>query len=153
MALFFWFVPSLHVVIDALSSLGYAGIFLCGILYGSAITSTTASLIFIQTDHSLHPILVGLIGGLGAALYDTTIFLIFREESGHGWLARWLNRLRERRHIPNWVSMVVGGFVIASPFPDELASGLMGITNSKTVPFLAVSFAANTLGIIFLSRL
>jgi len=153
LAVLFLVVPSLHKVIIEIDQLGYFGMLVGGVMYGSALTASTATLIFVGADYGLNPILVGLIGGLGAAIYDTTIFLIIRHESDKGFFARWLERLRAKFHVPTWVDMLIGGFIMASPLPDELAAGLMGATNGKTMPFLMMSFAANAIGIMLLSRL
>lgn len=149
-ALCFAFIPGLHRIIDRIDELGYLGIFIGGLLYGSALTASTATLIFVNAGPEFNPVLAGVIGGLAAALYDTVVFLVIRREAGHGWIAGAIARWRERHHVPDIFSFVVGGLIMASPFPDELASGLLGVTNGKIVPFLLTSFAANAIGIFIL---
>lgn len=151
-ALLFAFVPPLHAFITGIDRLGYVGMFIAGLLYTSAMTSATATIIIAQAGPSLQPLLIGLVGGLGAMTFDTAIFLFSRNESAHGWLAHVLVRIRERRHVPNWAFLFLGGLIIASPLPDELAAGLLGITYRKLGPFLVLSFVANALGIYLISN-
>ncbi|MFH0828831.1 MAG: hypothetical protein V1907_01480 [Candidatus Kerfeldbacteria bacterium] len=143
--------PFLKTAIGGIGGLGYFGSFILGILYSGTLTSATATVILLEKAPSLHPFLIGIVGGIGAMLFDAIFFVIGRKESEHGWLARTLVKLRERRHVPNWFSMVVGGIILASPLPDELAAGLLGVTHTKVLPFLALSFFCNAIGIFLVS--
>lgn len=150
LALSFTFVPSLHQVIIGLQHFGYFGVFISGALYSSTLMSATATVVLVASSDTLHPLLVGVVGGLGAVLFDTIFFLIGRRESRQGPLARFVSRINARRHIPSWAVLVLGGLVLASPLPDELAAGLLGATNGKLIPFLTLSFACNAVGIMIL---
>lgn len=151
LAIFFFTVPELHHALGAVDRLGYLGMFIAGLMYGSGLTSSIAIIIFIDAPANLNLIVVGLLGGLGAAIYDLTIFLLTRREAEHGWLAVVIARIRERRHIPNWLTIITGTIILISPLPDELAAGLFGINHSKVRPFFLLSFTSNTLGVLLLS--
>ena len=47
-----------------------------------------------------------------------------------------------------WISPVIGALIIASPLPDELGIGLMGLSRLKSIYMIPISFAMNFLGII-----
>lgn len=141
------------VVRDGINRFGYFGILIAGALYSGSLTSATATLVLVQSSPTLNPVLVGLIGGVGAMLYDAVFFLIARREARRGWLAHSLERVNEHRRIPNWVSLMIGGAILASPFPDELAAGLLGVTTRRLAPFLCLSFACNAIGIAIVSQL
>lgn len=151
LAVLFVAFPAFHSLLSKVDRLGYPGMVLAGIMYGSAVTSSIATVVFVNTPPHLNPIVVGLIAGLGAAAYDLVLFLITRKETEHGWLAAAFARMRERRHVPNWTTLVLGMLILASPLPDELAAGLFGINRSRAMPFFFLSFASNALGIVLLS--
>ncbi len=144
-------MPNMHRALDRLDQLGYAGMFLTGIMYGSGLTSGLAIIIFADAPSHLNPILVGLIGGLGSALYDLLIFQITRQQSEHGWLASVLQKIRHRHPIPNWIEMLTGFAILVSPLPDELAAGLFGLGKSRARKFFAYSFASNTIGVLIIN--
>ena len=52
-----------------------------------------------------------------------------------------------------WVLPVLGAFIIASPFPDEVGIGLMGISRMKSWQFLILAFVLNSTGIFFIVTL
>ena len=150
-AVLFAAVPTLHDYLRLVDRLGYPGMFIAGLMYGSGLTASVATVIFVDSPPGLNLIVVGLLGGLGSALYDLAVFLITRHETSHGWLAAMINRVRERRHVPNWVTLAIGAVILASPLPDELAAGLFGINRSKALPFFLLSFVSNTIGVMLLS--
>ena len=152
-AVFFLFVPGLHEVLLHIDRLGYFGMFIAGLLYSSAFTAATATILLTQDAVSLNPILVGLIGALGAMSYDAAVFLSAREGSHHGRMFQLMEQVRLHFHIPSRVSLLVGGIILASPLPDELAAGFLGVMSGRIVPFLVLSFACNAVGIMLLSFL
>lgn len=153
LAVVFFTVPELHRDLGWIERLGYPGMFLAGILYGSGLTSSLAMIIFLETPPGLNLFVVAVLGGLGSALYDLTIFYITRRESKHGWLASVIERARLRRGIPNWVTVVIGSLILISPLPDELAAGLFGIGKGRAKIFFLYSFVSNAVGVALLSAI
>lgn len=151
LAVIFLMSPALHHILNRIDDLGYPGMFVAGMMYGSGLTASLATIVFIDTPPGLNPIVVALLGGLGSAIYDLTIFLIMRREAEHGWLASVINRVRQRRFVPSWVTMVIGTLILISPLPDELAAGLFGVNHGRAKPFFFYSFASNTFGVLLLS--
>ncbi|MFA6511811.1 MAG: hypothetical protein WCV86_01625 [Patescibacteria group bacterium] len=152
-AVLFLLIPGLHDTLLRIDRLGYLGMFIAGILYSSAFTSATATVLLTQDAVSLNPIFVGLIGALGAMSYDAAVFLSAREGSHHGRMFQLMEQIRLHFHIPSHVSLMVGGLILASPLPDELAAGFLGAMSGRIVPFLVLSFACNAIGIMLLSLL
>ncbi len=96
-------------------------------------------------------------GAAGAVIGDLLIFKFVRDElSGHiATLARSPkrpSRIRElfKNRWFRWIPFFLGGFIIASPLPDELGVGLMGISHADTRTFMVFSFCFNFLGIILI---
>ena len=146
--------------VDAL--LAYAG---DGILVGSFIAGifftsvmTTAPAVAVLGILSLHatPLLVALVGGLGAVCGDYLIFAFVRDRLGEDF-----SYLIKRNGSPRffkifhrksfrWVLPFVGALIIASPLPDELGLVLLGVAKMSTRRFLAVSYTFNTIGIFLI---
>lgn len=147
LALVIGLVPQFRSLISSVDRLGYPGVLIGGALYSFALTSGTAVLIFTNLDPQYHPLVAGLIGGLGAAIYDTVILLFSRQQSERGWLAVAVERLRLRRPFPSWASLAIASLILASPLPDEFAAGLLGVIHSRPRQFFFLSWVANGLGI------
>jgi hypothetical protein len=49
-----------------------------------------------------------------------------------------------------WTVPVLGALIIASPFPDELGLVMLGLSKTKTLIFVPLSFALNFSGILIL---
>jgi uncharacterized membrane protein YdjX (TVP38/TMEM64 family) len=122
-------------------------------MYGSGLTASLATILFLDTPASLHPFAVAIIGGFGSAMYDSLIFFITRRQARHGWLATRIHRLRARHHIPHWPVLLLGSVILISPLPDELAAGLLGMSEGKARNFFFYSFISNTFGILMIQRL
>jgi hypothetical protein len=84
---------------------------------------------------------------------DLILFLFIRDRFADDLAASFKPSLA--RHILSsfhlgflkWLAPVVGALIIASPLPDELGLGLMGISKTKIAILLPVSFVMNFLGI------
>jgi uncharacterized membrane protein YdjX (TVP38/TMEM64 family) len=142
--------PAVKQVISRLGQLGLPGSFLSGILYAFSFTSSTATAIF-ANSHSASAIATALVAGLGSAVYDLTVFAVIRNQTHHGFFAVIREKLEHRRRkIPNWLSLIIGLIILASPLPDELAAGLMGFTELSVKKFILISFLANVAGIFMI---
>jgi len=51
----------------------------------------------------------------------------------------------------SWTLPVIGAIIIASPLPDEMGVGLMGISKLKTKQFILLSFILNSIGIFLIA--
>ncbi|MFH0805052.1 MAG: hypothetical protein V1916_02540 [Patescibacteria group bacterium] len=139
--------------ITRIDSTGIVGVFIGGILYAFSFTSSLATVLFLNMPDQLHPLLVGIIGGLGATVYDITVFLFVRRQADHGFLQAAYNAMQQRRRIPNWLSLIIGIAILGSPLPDELAAGFLGFMKLSIKKFIVVSFIANAIGLYFITAL
>lgn len=143
-------------------ALGYLGdglpfvSFFAGIFFTSV--ATTAPAIAVLAELSLHgsPLIVALMGGLGAVVGDYLIFVFVRDRVSDD-VAYLLERTRTprifkvfHRRTFRWLLPLLGGLIIASPLPDELGLALLGVAKLPTSRFLVISFAFNTVGILLI---
>ena len=102
----------------------------------------------------LNPLEIALIAEVGAVIGDTTIFQFIRtkglvDEVKHFFQYFGSDRLKHLIHTKyfSWTLPVIGAIIIASPLPDEVGVGLMGISHMTTWKFMTISFLLNSLGI------
>ncbi len=132
---------------DALAS------FVSGIFFTSIFTLAPASvaLAHISLTAPIHE--VALWGGLGAMLGDLLIFLFIRDKFTRDLTAAMKPSFA--RHIVNsfhtgfmkWLGPLLGAAIIASPLPDELGLALMGLSRTRILVLMPVTFVMNVIGI------
>ena len=137
----------------SLGDLGYVGAFIAGILFVSTFTAATGILILLVLAEKLVPLEIGLVAGLGAVVGDLTIFRFIKnglldevEDIYHRFGGRKLSHIFHVKAF-RWTLPVLGALIIASPLPDELGVGLMGISKINTLRFIILSFILNSIGI------
>jgi len=154
----FFFLSSTHWLDSSISSLGtsgYIGAFIVGMLFVSIFTVAPAAVVLFHLADTLHPLEIAVIAGAGAMLSD---YIIFRKLRGGLFdeLAPLFNRLTTHKvtklfYTPYfaWLLPFIGALIIASPGPDEIGIGLMGVSKIKPWQFLLITFALNSTGIFF----
>lgn len=142
--------------IHSISKLGYIGSFVAGIFFVSTFTVAPASVVLFKLTQIYSPLLIAVSAGFGAVIGDYLIFRflkdnvfeeikpIFMKLGGSN-----LSRLISTPYFA-WFAPVLGALIIASPFPDEIGVGLMGISKLKNWQFLMISFLLNSLGILLI---
>lgn len=156
--LFVYFLesPLIRKSISLIGDLGYLGALLAGALFVSTFTIAPASVALFYLAERLHPLEVAIIAGLGAMLGDLVIFKFFKDNVfkeisplfssfKHGRVAK----LFETPYFA-WMLPVVGAAIIASPFPDEVGLGMLGLSKIKFWQFLILTFVLNTTGIFLI---
>lgn len=135
------------------SKLGYIGSFIAGIFFVSTFTVVPSGAVLFELSEVYNPFMVSLTAGLGAVAGDYVLFRflkdnvfeeikpIFMRLGGSS-----LSRLMNTPYFA-WLAPVIGALIIASPFPDEIGIGLMGISKLKTWQFLIISFVLSSLGV------
>ena len=132
------------------------GSFIAGMFFTSLFTTAPAMVTLGELAAMHSPWVVAGIGALGAASIDTIIFLFFKDR-----LADHMEQFRKKRekkekikhlfHVHfKWLPFIVGGLIIASPLPDELAIGLMGFSKMDLKPFIVASYVFNFIGILII---
>ncbi len=148
---------ALSTILNGAVSLKLLGSFIAGIFFTSVFTTVPAIVTLgeISLHNSLY--LTALFGACGAVLGDLVIFRFIRdrlsehltvlmEHTTYWKRVRALFRLRYFR----WLTFLLGGLIISSPFPDEIAISLLGFSKMKTRTFIPLSFIFNFIGIILI---
>jgi uncharacterized membrane protein YdjX (TVP38/TMEM64 family) len=161
LVVFFYFADSaiIQQFIDSLGSLGYFGAFITGMFFVSTFTvAPAAAVLFNLADH-LNPFEVAILAGAGGVLGDYIIFRFFKDRVFQE-LRPLFDRLTGSRiseliHTPYfaWLLPVIGATIIASPFPDEIGVGILGLAKIKRWQFLLLSFFLNCVGIFIVVTL
>lgn len=161
LVVFFYFAdsPAVKNFINGLGSLGYLGAFITGIFFVSTFTVAPAAVVLFNLADHLNPFEVAILAGLGAVVGDFIIFRFVKDRVfGELWpLFTWLkdSRVSELLHTPYfaWLLPVIGATIIASPLPDELGVGILGIAKMRSWKFLILSFFLNAVGIFIVVTL
>ncbi|MFA6198074.1 MAG: hypothetical protein WC734_02865 [Patescibacteria group bacterium] len=140
-------MPSTKQLIVNLGQSSIVGALVGGVLYAFAFTSSTATVIFLNIPKTGNTVLLAILGGLGAALYDLTIYSIVKSGSRKGVFER-MSILVSKRRIPNWLSIAVGVAILGSPLPDEFAAGFFGFLRLSVKQFIGLALVSNTVGIL-----
>jgi len=153
--IFFYFAES-HIVQNAISQIGswgYIGAFLVGILFVSTFTVVPAMYVLYVLADKLNPFEVAIFAGLGALLGDYLIFRFLKDKI-FGELkpiflklgGSYLTRIFRTPYFA-WLVPLVGAAIVASPFPDEVGVGILGLSKLKNWQFILLSFFLNATGI------
>ncbi len=158
---FFYFADSEVVqnFITVLGSMGYFGAFITGIFFVSTFTVAPAAVVLFHLANHLNAFEVAILAGLGAVVGDYVIFRFFKDRV-FAELKPLFDRLTGSRvseliRTPYfaWLLPVIGATIIASPLPDELGVGILGIAKMKPWKFVILSFFLNAVGIFIIVTL
>lgn len=142
-----------HALIEAsMQYLMFANL-MAGVMFTSLFTLAPATVAFIELSEvqPLMPIVIA--GASGAVLGDLFLYLFVRDTISDDialmMSRRWRHRLGALLHhrALSWAVPIVGALIIASPLPDELGIALMGLSKTRLVVLLPISFCMNALGI------
>ncbi|HEY4505998.1 MAG TPA: hypothetical protein VJJ24_00895 [Candidatus Paceibacterota bacterium] len=159
--LFFYLAdtPFVKEVISGIGDLGYLGAFIAGIFFVSTFTVAPAGVVLFYLAKELMPLEVALFAGLGGVVGDFIIFRFLKdyvfEELRPVFMKLGGMRLSHLIATPYfaWLAPVMGAIIIASPLPDEVGIGLLGISKLKNWQFLLLSLVLNSLGILIVISL
>jgi hypothetical protein len=133
--------------------------FFAGIFFTSIFTTAIGSAAFVVLGiDGYNPFTVGVVGGIGALVGDTLIFKFVRNDLQAD--LAYLFRLRKQKSLRklatapflHFLLPILGGFIIASPLPDELGVALLALSHIPTRYFSVLSFLFNALGIALMVR-
>jgi len=133
------------------------GTFLAGILFASTFTVAVATSIFLILGQAHNPVLIAVVGGLGALVGDTVIFKFLKEDLVHDfeYLEVHFGKKIAKRIFHSklifWFAPIVAAIMIASPIPDEIGLIMLAGIKLKYRQFFIISFLMNTLGILVIS--
>lgn len=137
-----------------LGSLEYVGALFAGILFVSSFTVAISTVVIAILAQDIHPLALGLIGGVGAVMGDLIIFKFIRSRLAEE-LAELVGK-QETSYFKTfikskyvaWTLPIIGIFIIASPLPDELGVSLLGISKISETKFIIISYLSNAFGIL-----
>ena len=147
-------IPIFH---DTLFSLSYFGTLIAGIFFAYGFTAAPATIFLILLAENENIFLSALIGGIGAMIGDYLIFKLIRhsfhdeiEKLKNEKIIKYINQ-KSPSLVKKYFLPVIAGFIIASPFPDEMGVALLA--TSKIISsriFFVISFLLNTIGIFII---
>lgn len=150
-----------HVLISLLQSTqNYElfGSFFAGLFFTSIFT-TAPSIIALAEISQIQPIFyVAFFGALGALAGDLIIFQFVRDRLSEHLLGLMKHKidgakvtLKHHLKFLKWISFFIGGLIIASPLPDEIGIGLLGLSKMNMKWFIPVAFLGNFFGILMIA--
>lgn len=136
--------------------LGVTGIFIAGAMFTSFFTAAPATVMLIEMSDTYSPLLIAFYGAMGSAVGDWIILKVFEEKVGYELLPlvrkfhlkTFLRNLKRKKNRER--TTLLGMLAIASPLPDELGIGLLGIAHLPTVSLLVITYLLNAVGILVL---
>ncbi|MBI4093927.1 hypothetical protein HY417_03105 [Candidatus Kaiserbacteria bacterium] len=147
-----------HALAALLSSTGeleLLGTFVAGMFFTSIFTTAPAMAMLGEISLSQPILLTAFVGALGSVAGDLIIFRFVRDRMASDIieLLREEGVLRRARKLfafkhYRYLTILLGGLILASPLPDELAIALLGFAHMKTRYFAYLSLAFNFFGII-----
>jgi len=155
------FLANTNLLINVLVSikgLEIFGSFIAGMFFTSIFTTAPAIATLGEIAQTNAVLTVALFGALGAVLGDLIIFRFIRDRlSEHlveiikhrGFIKR--TKALFRLKIFRWFTFLFGGFILASPIPDEVAIGMFSFLHIRTQWFLLISFVFNFIGILLIA--
>jgi hypothetical protein len=145
--------PLVDVFLKQIGQLGYLGAFITGIFFVSTFTVAPAAVILFHLADTLHPLEVALLAGLGGVVGDF-IILRFMKDKVFDELLPTIKKYQSRKvrllfRSPYfaWLIPIIGAIIIASPLPDEVGVGMMGVSKIKWWQFVFLTFILNSIGI------
>ncbi len=145
---------------DLLSSAAGAGIWgpIVAGMFFTTIFTTAPAIAALGTVSLSHGIFyTALFGAMGSMLGDLFLFKFIHkrfavhinEMLSHGRVWRRFHLLFKRRFF-RWITIFIGGAILASPLPDEPAIALLGLSRVPTAYFALLSFVSNFIGILLI---
>ncbi len=141
-------------LISMLGSTGYLGAFLMGALLVSVFTAAPAIVVLFNLANHLPPVEIALLAGAGAVVGDYVLFRYLKdnvfEELAPLFRKVTTHRVSKLFYTPYfmWLTPILGAIIIASPGPDEIGIGLLGLSKIKEWQFILMTFALNFTGIL-----
>lgn len=149
-----------NVLASFLASAGQMNIFgalIAGMFFTSIFTTAPAIAALGEISLFQGIFYTALFGAVGSMLGDLIIFRIVRDRFSehvleiltHQSIWRRFHLLFKRRFF-RWITFFVGGFILASPLPDELGIAFLGFSKMRVKYFILLSFSFNFLGILLI---
>lgn len=150
-----WIIKTgiVHELVDKILPVQFLAEILAGMLYTTFLTSPIAVAMLLVIADSHNPIVIALLGGLGAASVDFLIVRFFRDnskdinEASHQLQLEKVYKFLKPYNI-DFLIPILGAVVIASPLPDELGLLMLGASKLKYRELFILTFVLNAAGIL-----
>ncbi len=136
------------------------GSLIAGLFFTSIFTTAPAIVTLGEIARYGSVLNTAFFGAIGAVLGDMVIFHFVRDRLSDHFMElmkheRWWKRVHTvfKLRYFRWFTFLLGGIILASPFPDELGISLLGMTKMKTSRFVQISFIFNFIGILIIGLL
>lgn len=146
-----------ELLISQVKGFNILGSFIAGIFFTSVFTIAPASVALAGLINGGSLFSVAFWGAIGALFGDLLLFFFIKDVFAEDLLrfARsfWRKHFLGSFHFGflKWLSPILGGFIIASPLPDELGLALMGLSKTRLLVLVPISFVCNFIGILALA--
>jgi hypothetical protein len=144
-------------IMSSISELGYIGLFFAGFFIVSTFTIVPATLLLSEMSNVYGFWETVALATLGAIAGDFIIFKFIKDKVSQELLQLFDDIGRERHlsrlfHSPllAWLTPVIGAAIIASPLPDEIGLGILGVARMSNIKFLLLVTTLDFMGIILL---
>lgn len=151
----YWLYSSgtLEIFVLSLGTFMNLGVLVAGMFYSSAVTSPLAVALFSVYAETMSPLRIAMAGSVGAMFADVIIFLglnkiMERQITIAGFTFR---APKPRSDAEKLFLTLLGGIMLAIPFPDELALLTLSFARMKLNQFMLLSLAFKFLGIFVLA--
>ncbi len=142
--------------LDSIERLGLLGVIIAGSLFTSFFTTAPAIVMLVEMSEVHSPLVIAFYGAIGSVIGDWIILKVFEEKIGYELiplakkfrLKTFLRSLQRKKNRDR--TTILGMLAIASPLPDELGIGMLGIAHLPTISLLIVTFLLNAAGILVL---
>ncbi len=145
---------ALKSLLASIGQFEFLGSFIAGFFFTSIFTTAPSIVALGQTAQAHTLIGTAFFGSLGAVLGDLIIFRFVEDELDDHFTALLKERgvFRRTKKIFNtplfrWLTLIIGGLLLASPLPDEIAISLLGAEKMRPSRFAILSFVFNFIGI------
>lgn len=136
--------------------MGIPGIVLAGLMFVSFFSATPAVILLLAFADNYNPLVIAFWAAIGSAIGDWIILKFFDERIAYELmpiarkfnLMRYIRQLRKKKARER--STLIGMFMIASPFPDEVGIAMLGLAHLPTISLLIITFLLNAAGILIL---
>ncbi len=135
----------------------FLGSFVAGVFFTSIFTTAPAIVALGEIAQMQNTFFVAFFGALGALLGDVIIFRFIRDNLSEHLTEIMKHQIEDKamhfkHHLKffRWVTFFVGGIIIASPLPDEIGIGLLGLSKMNMRWFIPIAFIGNFFGIVLI---
>lgn len=148
-----------HSLVRHIGTYGYIGAFFVGIFFVSTFTVAPAYVVLFHLAQVFDTFLIALIAGAGGVVGDLLMYTIFKKGVHKEFtpVSKKLSSTHMKKIFKTpyfaWLIPVIGALIIASPFPDEIGIGLMGLSRVTWWQFICITFVLNTIGLFVLITL